>query len=236
MPTKKRKYEARFPPARIKKIMQTDEEIGKVAAAVPVIISRALEIFLQQLVEKSAEHTRAKRAKTMTIGHLKQCIESENQFDFLKDLVSTIADMTNQEEEDNRDSGETKPKKKRKSRATGEKKKEKPAKKRTKSSSSNESDDEESAADKNEETTTIFPRENSETPEDNDVDAAKEEKDPVAETEPSLSTPIPTPQTVLKSDSESNSLQMQPLPPMPPMPMLLKPQDEDDEEDYDEDD
>jgi len=38
MPSKKKKYNARFPPARIKKIMQTDEEVGKVAAAVPVII------------------------------------------------------------------------------------------------------------------------------------------------------------------------------------------------------
>ena len=31
--------------ARIKKIMQSDEDVGKVAAAVPVIISRALELF-----------------------------------------------------------------------------------------------------------------------------------------------------------------------------------------------
>ena len=65
MPSKKKKYNARFPPvslvyvrglscrdshgkaftlysfqfqARIKKIMQTDEDVGKVAAAVPVII------------------------------------------------------------------------------------------------------------------------------------------------------------------------------------------------------
>lgn len=38
MPSKKKKYNARFPPARIKKIMQADEEVGKVAAVVPVII------------------------------------------------------------------------------------------------------------------------------------------------------------------------------------------------------
>ena len=41
----------------------------------------------------------------------KQCIESEKQFDFLKDLVANIAEMPNQEEEDNGDSGETKAKK-----------------------------------------------------------------------------------------------------------------------------
>ncbi|KOX73721.1 Dr1-associated corepressor [Melipona quadrifasciata] len=38
MPSKKKKYNARFPAGRIKKIMQTDEEVGKVAQAVPIII------------------------------------------------------------------------------------------------------------------------------------------------------------------------------------------------------
>lgn len=38
MPTKKKKYNARFPPARIKKIMQSDDEVGKVAQVVPIII------------------------------------------------------------------------------------------------------------------------------------------------------------------------------------------------------
>ncbi|CAM9115864.1 unnamed protein product [Bubo scandiacus] len=82
MPSKKKKYNARFPPARIKKIMQTDEEIGKVAAAVPVIISRALELFLESLLRKACHVTQSRNAKTMTTSHLKQCIELEQQFRF----------------------------------------------------------------------------------------------------------------------------------------------------------
>ncbi|KAG8563584.1 hypothetical protein GDO81_016141 [Engystomops pustulosus] len=70
MPSKKKKYNARFPPARIKKIMQTDEEIGKVAAAVPVIISRALELFLESLLKKACQVTQSRSAKTMTTSHL----------------------------------------------------------------------------------------------------------------------------------------------------------------------
>nr|KAF6437468.1 DR1 associated protein 1 [Molossus molossus] len=70
MPSKKKKYNARFPPARIKKIMQTDEEIGKVAAAVPVIISRALELFLESLLKKACQVTQSRNAKTMTWWHL----------------------------------------------------------------------------------------------------------------------------------------------------------------------
>lgn len=99
MPSKKKKYNARFPPARIKKIMQTDEEIGKVAAAVPVIISRALELFLDSLLTKACHITQSRNAKTMTTSHLKQCIELEQQFDFLKDLVAAVPDMQGENED-----------------------------------------------------------------------------------------------------------------------------------------
>ena len=47
------KIKTHFPAARIKKIMQSDEEIGKVAQATPVIVGRALEIFMANLVEVS---------------------------------------------------------------------------------------------------------------------------------------------------------------------------------------
>ncbi|KAM8969629.1 dr1-associated corepressor [Sarcophilus harrisii] len=103
MPSKKKKYNARFPPARIKKIMQTDEEIGKVAAAVPVIISRALELFLESLLKKACQVTQSRNAKTMTTSHLKQCIELEQQFDFLKDLVATVPDMQGDGEDNHLD-------------------------------------------------------------------------------------------------------------------------------------
>ncbi|CAL8241456.1 unnamed protein product [Merluccius merluccius] len=105
MPSKKKKYNARFPPARIKKIMQTDEEIGKVAAAVPVIISRALELFLESLLTKACHVTQSRNAKTMTTSHLKQCIELEQQFDFLKDLVAAVPDMQGEGEENHTESG-----------------------------------------------------------------------------------------------------------------------------------
>lgn len=93
MPGKKKKYNARFPPARIKKIMQKDEEVGKVAAPVPVIISRALELFVESLLSRAGAITEARHARTLTPAHLKQCILAERRFDFLQDLVSTVADI-----------------------------------------------------------------------------------------------------------------------------------------------
>ena len=61
-----------FPPvqARIKKIMQSDEDVGKVAAPVPVIISRALELFAETLLKKANNVTNARGARTLTPSHL----------------------------------------------------------------------------------------------------------------------------------------------------------------------
>ena len=72
MPSKKKKFNARFPPARIKKIMQLDEDVGKVASAVPVMISRALEIFMENLLVQSSQLAGSKGARTLTSSHLKQ--------------------------------------------------------------------------------------------------------------------------------------------------------------------
>ncbi|XP_021927340.1 uncharacterized protein LOC110833501 isoform X2 [Zootermopsis nevadensis] len=100
MPSKKTKYNARFPAGRIKKIMQTDEEVGKVAQAVPVIISRTLELFVESLLKKAMEITSTKNAKTLSPSHMKQCILSESRFDFLKDLVIMLPDVTTCDLED----------------------------------------------------------------------------------------------------------------------------------------
>ncbi|XP_053683513.1 dr1-associated corepressor homolog [Sabethes cyaneus] len=99
MPSKKKKYNARFPAGRIKKIMQTDEEVGKVAQAVPVIISRTLELFVESLLTKTLRITNARNAKTLSPSHMKQCIISENRFDFLRDLVKNIPDIGVNEEQ-----------------------------------------------------------------------------------------------------------------------------------------
>ncbi|XP_067469776.1 uncharacterized protein [Thunnus thynnus] len=99
MPGQKRRYSVRFPPSRIKKIMQKDTEVGRIAMAVPVIISRALEMFLKSLLTKTCLITQSKLSTVVSVAHMKQCIESEKLFHFLKDLVerttSTAAQKDN---------------------------------------------------------------------------------------------------------------------------------------------
>ena len=50
--------------------MQIDEDVGKVAAAVPVIISRALELFVESLLKKANAVTTNRNARTLTPSHM----------------------------------------------------------------------------------------------------------------------------------------------------------------------
>ncbi|XP_076834580.1 dr1-associated corepressor [Brachyhypopomus gauderio] len=87
MPGQKRKYNVRFPPGRIKKIMQKDTEVGRMATAVPVIISKALEMFMISFLSKTSLITQSANSRVMSINHMKQCIMSEKLFDFLRELA-----------------------------------------------------------------------------------------------------------------------------------------------------
>ena len=91
----KRKFNSRFPSARIKKIMQSDDDIGKVSAPVPLVVSRAVEVFLESLLSKAQEQLEKSRtaSRTLSPSHLKRCIETEPKFDFLRALVQHVPDI-----------------------------------------------------------------------------------------------------------------------------------------------
>uniref|UniRef100_A0A915JQ59 Transcription factor CBF/NF-Y/archaeal histone domain-containing protein n=1 Tax=Romanomermis culicivorax TaxID=13658 RepID=A0A915JQ59_ROMCU len=79
--------------ARIKRIIQKDEEIGKVANAVPVMIGRTLELFISQLIDKMTDIAQAHQAKTLSPQLLKAAIKSEPLFTFLEPVVAVIPDL-----------------------------------------------------------------------------------------------------------------------------------------------
>eukprot|EP01018_Ginkgo_biloba_P040512 Gb_33139 [translate_table: standard] len=89
----KKKLDTRFPASRIKKIMQADEDIGKIAQAVPLLVSKSLELFLQDLCDRTYEITLQRGAKTVSASHLKQCVHRYNVFDFLREIVNKVPDM-----------------------------------------------------------------------------------------------------------------------------------------------
>ncbi|KAG1664484.1 Gamma-glutamyl hydrolase [Nymphon striatum] len=92
--------------ARIKKIMQTDEEVGKVAAAVPIVVLyryRSHQLF-GQLEEAMMSGFLVNKYEALvnrnSYASIKQCILSEAKFDFLRDLVESIPDRPDAMSED----------------------------------------------------------------------------------------------------------------------------------------
>ncbi|KAF4875987.1 DNA polymerase epsilon subunit C [Colletotrichum siamense] len=82
----------KFPTARIKRIMQADEEVGKVAQQTPIAVGKALELFMIAVVSKSAEIAKEKNSKRVTAQMLKQVIERDGQYDFLADIALKVGD------------------------------------------------------------------------------------------------------------------------------------------------
>lgn len=80
----------KFPTARIKRIMQADEEVGKVAQQTPIAVGKALEMFMTQLVTKSAEVAKEKGSKRVTAQMLKTVVEADDQWDFLREIVGKV--------------------------------------------------------------------------------------------------------------------------------------------------
>ncbi|KAK6464170.1 histone-fold-containing protein [Scheffersomyces coipomensis] len=89
------KIKTHFPAARIKKIMQSDDEIGKVAQATPIIVGRALEIFMANLVEVSIIEAKKQGVKRITASHIRAAIENTEQFDFLVEAVEKYPPLKN---------------------------------------------------------------------------------------------------------------------------------------------
>ncbi|KAH8826690.1 histone-fold-containing protein [Flagelloscypha sp. PMI_526] len=89
---KNKNKQTKFPVARIKKIMQKDEDVGKVAQATPIVISKALELFLGLVVEESSSISSSRGAKKVEAYHLKHAIETSEMLDFLKEIVQAVPD------------------------------------------------------------------------------------------------------------------------------------------------
>lgn len=89
------KIKTHFPAARIKKIMQSDDEIGKVAQATPIIVGRALEIFMANLVEASIVEAKRQGVKRISASHIRSAVENSEQFDFLVEAVGKYPPLKN---------------------------------------------------------------------------------------------------------------------------------------------
>lgn len=97
------KIKTHFPPAKVKKIMQSDEDIGKVSQATPVITGRSLEFFIALLVKKSGDLARQRGMKRITADVLRDTILEDEKFDFLRESICAGYKGYEEEEKENQE-------------------------------------------------------------------------------------------------------------------------------------
>ncbi|KAJ5908769.1 hypothetical protein N7495_001451 [Penicillium taxi] len=90
----------KFPVARIKRIMQADEDVGKVAQVTPIAVSKALELFMISLVTKAAYEAQERNSKRITASHLKLAVSKDETLDFLADIMAKVPDQPARKNED----------------------------------------------------------------------------------------------------------------------------------------
>ncbi|KAJ5102516.1 hypothetical protein N7532_003045 [Penicillium argentinense] len=106
----------KFPVARIKRIMQADEDVGKVAQVTPIAVctlpiappksslfciskltasttAKALELFMISLVTKAAQEAKDRNSKRVTASHLKHAVAKDEVLDFLADIIAKVPDQ-----------------------------------------------------------------------------------------------------------------------------------------------
>ena len=82
----------RFPLARIKKIIQKNEEIGKIAHSVPFLIAKGLEHFLEDILMKVKEDFPMTNEK-LGPSHLKEVVKKHPSCEFLAEIFKEVEDL-----------------------------------------------------------------------------------------------------------------------------------------------
>lgn len=116
-PTLGCKLNTSFPVARIKRIMQADEDIGKVAQVTPTVVSRALELFMIKLISAAATQAKgtsqggpSKGPRRVLAQHLKKAIVADEKFDFLNEIVGKVPDAPTKGKKDTGSDSDEQPK------------------------------------------------------------------------------------------------------------------------------
>lgn len=79
-----------FPAARIKKMMQADEDVGKIATVTPMLVAKALECMMEHLITEAAHVAVNRNSRTVSPLHLKASVMANDEFDFLRPVFQVV--------------------------------------------------------------------------------------------------------------------------------------------------
>lgn len=86
----RRRGTSAFPVARIKKMMQSDDEVGKIATVTPMLVAKALECMMELVVTEASQVAIDRRSRTVTPLHLKTCVMRNESFDFMRHVFDAV--------------------------------------------------------------------------------------------------------------------------------------------------
>lgn len=67
------------------------------AQQTPIAVGKALELFMVQIVSKSADVAKDKNSKRITAQMLKQAVENNPQWDFLQEITAKVSEKEERE-------------------------------------------------------------------------------------------------------------------------------------------
>lgn len=78
-----RRKGANFPASRIKRIMLSNEDIGKITPSTPVVLGRALELFLAELLDDTISACQTRGSAKISKDDVRFVVEKNEKYGFL---------------------------------------------------------------------------------------------------------------------------------------------------------
>lgn len=82
--SEQKKKRTNFPGSRIKKIMLTNEDIGKISPATPIVLGRALDQFLCEIISESEKIVKGSGSNKITDNEIDEVINTHKKYAFLR--------------------------------------------------------------------------------------------------------------------------------------------------------
>lgn len=76
----------KLPTSRIIKVLQEDGELQKIRKESAKTIGNSVVLIMEQLIKKSIEKCKEKKRKTLFLEDIKEVIDENYEFSYLKDL------------------------------------------------------------------------------------------------------------------------------------------------------
>ncbi|KAM3137551.1 DR1-associated protein 1 (negative cofactor 2 alpha) [Paramecium bursaria] len=84
-----KKNQLKFPVQRVKKIVQENQDVGKINNVVPYVLTKSLELFLTDILSQCHNQVKDKKLSKATPGVLKAVLQA-SKYEFMKEFANQL--------------------------------------------------------------------------------------------------------------------------------------------------